>query len=238
MSSSSPTNELEIDHPGEIAAWLEEMVDDQVKLELEGPGGETLALQPLRIQRGRGCLDLRLPGLQAELPEWVLRAPVRAHALLDRIQLDFDLGPQRVLLDEQGLPLLRVELPRRLRRHQRRQAFRVQPLSLHHPRALLPREAELPLRLRTVDLSAGGVALLWSAALQVPAIGAQIGPLELELEREARVRVKLRVQHVEPTENSEIHRIGCAFVDLSPAAERQLSLYLNQAQRRQRSIGR
>lgn len=238
MSSSPPPNELEIEHPGEIAAWLEEMVDDQVKLELEGPAGQSLALQPLRIQRGRGCLDLRLPGLQAELPAWVLTEPVRAHALLDRIQLDFDLGPLRTLLDEQGLPLLRIELPERLRRHQRRQAFRVQPLSLQHPRVLLPREAELPLRLRTVDLSAGGVGLLWSAALPVPDIGAQIGPIELELERETRVQVRLRVQHVEPTESAEYQRVGCAFVSLSPTAERQLSVYLNQAQRRLRSLGR
>lgn len=239
MPDRPAPDELNIEHPGEIAAWLEEMVGDQVPLHLDDAlGQQSWTLQPLRVSRTPGHLDLRLPGLGLEAPAWVLKGPVQAHAALDRIRLDFELPTQRQLVDEQGLPLLRVALPERLRRHQRRQAYRVQPASAHHPRVLLPRSADLPLRLRTADLSAGGVALAWSASLPLPQAGELLPDVELELGHELRVSVQLRVQHVRPPDAGESALVGCAFVALSPQAERQLALYLNQLQRRQRGVAR
>ena len=239
MPHSAAHDELTIENPGEIAGWLEEMVDDQVPLHLESAQGqETWTLQPLRVKRSPGQLDLRLPGLGLQAPAWVLSGPVHAHAALDRIRLEFDLPARRQLVDEGGLPLLRLALPESLRRHQRRQAFRVQPSSVHHPRALLPRASALPLRLRTADLSAGGMALLWSASLPVPQAGDLLPGIELELARDQRVTVQLQVQHVRPAEPGEQPVVGCAFVALSALAERQLALYLNQLQRRQRNLER
>ena len=239
MPHSPTRDELSIEHPGEIAGWLEEMVDDQVPLCLDGTQGhETWSLQPLCVRRAPAQLDLRLPGLGLQAPSWVLRGPVHAHAALDRIRLEFDLPAERQLVDVGGVPVLRLALPESLRRHQRRQAFRVQPTHLHRPRALLPRVGTLPLRLRAVDLSAGGVALLWSPSLPVPQPGDLLPGVELELARDQRFIVQLQVQHVRPGEGGEPPMLGCAFVALSSDAERHLALYLNQLQRRQRNLDR
>ena len=231
------TSELLIEHPSEVCSWLEELVDDQVPLHLEDPTGRSLTLHPLRFLRTPAVLELKLPGLIANLPEWLLNGPVHAHALLDRIRLDFELAG-RSLAEHEGLPVLRLDLPTRLRRHQRRQAFRVQPASVHHPRALLPRGSQLPLRLRTADLSAGGVGILWTDLLPLPQVGDLLSEVEIELGREHRFVVRLQVQHVRPAEADRPPLVGCAFVELSPMAERQLSLHLNQMQRRQRALER
>ncbi|MBB5205906.1 c-di-GMP-binding flagellar brake protein YcgR [Inhella inkyongensis] len=230
-------SDLLIEHPSEVCAWLEEMVDDQAPLHLEEPGGRHLTLQPLRFVRTPAVLELKLPGVVAQLPDWLLDGPVHAHALLDRIRLDFDLG-RRALAEHEGLPVLRLDLPARLRRHQRRQAFRVQPASVHHPRALLPRGSSLPLRLRTADLSAGGVGILWADALPLPQPGDLLPQVDIELARDLRIQVRLQVQHVRAAQADQPPLVGCAFVELSPMAERQLSLHLNQMQRRQRNLER
>jgi c-di-GMP-binding flagellar brake protein YcgR len=230
-------DDLELDHPSEIAALIEEAVHSQVRLHMEAPGGELLELLPLSVDRARGLLQLRLPGLQASAPAWLLNGPVHAHAMLDKVRIDFDLAEGgRQLLSESGLPLLQLPLPMRLRRHQRRQAFRVAPVSQHHPRALVPVAGQTrPLRLTTQDLSAGGVALIWPGPDTLPVPGQRLDGVELEMERELRVSLGLNVEHVRRNARGD-WVVGCAFVNLAPQAERQLLLHLNQLQRRHRVI--
>jgi c-di-GMP-binding flagellar brake protein YcgR len=92
-----------------------------------------------RVDRAANALELRLPGLVAQAPSWLLSGPVHAFAVLDKVRIDFDLpSGERETHDRGGPPVLRIALPARLRRHQRRQAFRVSPVSQHHPRALVP----------------------------------------------------------------------------------------------------
>lgn len=228
--------DLDIENPAEIGAWFQDLADEQTPVHLAGPAGQAWTLQALRLQPITQQIDLRLPSLMPEAPEWVLRGPVQAHATLDRIRLDFELPATRVLLADGGLPLLRLPLPTRLRRHQRRQAFRVQPTSLQHPRAWLPRPGALPLCLRTADLSAGGVALLWPASHPLPQPGDLLPGVELELGREQRLPLQLQVQHLGEAAGESSTRVGCAYVQLPPQTERQLALYLNNLQRRQRGL--
>ena len=134
--------------------------------------------------------------------------------------------------------MLRIALPARLRRHQRRQAFRVSPVSQHHPRALVPVAGQpRPLRLNTQDLSAGGVALIWSSKDGPPSVDQRLDGVELELERDLRLSVNLRVEHLRHNARGE-WVLGCAFVNLPAQTERQLLLHLNQLQRRHRVISR
>lgn len=229
--------DLELDHPSEIAALLEEAIQSQLKLHLQSNSGEAVELLPLRLDRSRAVLLLRLPGLQESAPAWLLNGAVHAHALLDKVRIDFDLDAPRHLLSEGGLPLLQLTLPARMRRHQRRQAFRVAPVSQHHPRATVPMAGQSrPLRLTTQDLSAGGVALIWPNPDTLPALDQRIDGVEIELERELRISVSLSVEHVRKSARGE-WVVGCAFVNLAPQAERQLLLHLNQLQRRHRVIG-
>jgi len=228
-------DDLDIDHPSEIAALLDELVAGPRLLELQAPNGQSLALQTLRLARDDGLLWLRLPGLSADdLPGWLLQGDVHAHALLDRVRIDFELG-RRDLGSDGGLPALRLALPTRLRRHQRRQAFRVPALSQHHPRALLAHDTAL--RLPALDISAGGVALVWPADRPAPVPGELLPGVELELERELRVKVQLRVSHQRRREDGSAV-LGCAFEALAPASERVLQQQLQKLQRRARLVGR
>ncbi len=231
-------DDLEIDHPSEIAALLDEAAQSAVRLHLSSKHEEPMALPLLRWDPSNGLL-LRLPGLRAEAPAWLLQGPVHAHAVLDKVRIDFDLDLERRLTEVDGLPVLQLGVPSRLRRHQRRQAFRVTPMSQHHPRALLPQATQSrPLRLSTQDLSAGGVALVWpNAEATVPELGQLLDGVELELEREVRMPVSLKVEHLRRNDEGQ-SVLGCAFVGMSAPAERLLLLHLNQMQRRQRLLAR
>ncbi|MFO1253829.1 MAG: PilZ domain-containing protein [Inhella sp.] len=236
MNRPESLADLDIANPAEIGAWFQDLVDEQASVHLEGPDGQSWTLQAQQVQPGSHALELRLPSLKPEAPAWVLKGPVQAHATLNRIRLDFELPAARELRVNGGLPLLCLPLPALLRRHQRRQAFRVQPTSLHHPRAWLPRPGALPLCLRTADLSAGGLSLLWPASQPLPRPGDLLPGVELELGRDQRVALQLQVQHLDETRAEPDPRVGCAFVGLSPQTERQLALYLNNLQRRQRGL--
>lgn len=229
---SPDDDELLLDHPSEIAALLDELVETATPLHLSAPSGDSLALAPLRHDRGGGLLWVRLPGLQNAGPAWLTDGPVHAHALLARVRIDFELGRRDQAADA-GLPALRLAVPTQLRRHQRRQSFRVPALSQHHPRALLPGR----LSLAAVDISTGGVALIWPADRPLPVPGELLGPLELELERELRLPLQLRISHCRRREDGSAV-LGCAFESLSASQERVLAQQVQKLERRARVVGR
>lgn len=222
--------DLELSHPADISALLDELVASQASVLLSPPGGGELSLQALRLDGD--SLLLRLPLLQTP-PAWLLGGPVIAQALLARVRIEFALGERRLDQDE-GRPVLRLRLPARIRRHQRRQTFRVSPLSSHHPRLLLPWQGQA-LRLSARDLSAGGIALRWPAQAPAPTPGSEFADAVLEVSRELRLPLRLRVEHVQTGFDEAI--IGCAFIGLAPQGERQLLQQLQLMQRRQRKLG-
>ena len=224
-------DELLLDHPAEIGNLLDELVASGTPLQLSRDG-QALSLPPVLHDADTGLLWLRLPGLQLAAPAWLLDGPVHARAVLDRVQIDFEVG-RRDLVSRDGLPALRLAAPTQLRRHQRRQSFRVPALSQHHPRALLAGSQALA----ALDISAGGVALIWPAGQALPVPGEVLGPLELELERELRLRLSLRVSHCRRREDGSAV-LGCSFESLNPANERLLSQHLQKLQRRARVVGR
>lgn len=231
-----PARELSLLHPREIAAWLHDLVERGTMVQLTGPAEQHLELLPVAGPATANGWHLRLPGLTLDAPSWLMTGPVHARANLAGVQLDFELPPQRAVVEAGGLPALELALPGELRRHQRRQTFRVQPASLHHPRLLLPRTGAPPLRVRTFDLSAGGIALHWPDTLPPPTPGEVLPGLQLEMGAEQRIPVSLQVQHVREERN--LVRVGCTFLSVPPEGERQLALYLNQLQRRQRNLPR
>lgn len=231
---SSHADDFDIEHPAEVAALLQEMLDDQVRLHLSAGAEQELALQPLRLDRHH--LVLRWHAIEGgHLPAWLAQGAVHAHATLDRIRLDFELEA-RELRAEVVPPELWLTLPMRLRRHQRRQAFRVQPPSQHYPRAALRAPggaAALPLSL--LNLSAGGLAVRWPRLWPLPEPGNEVEGLELELARQQLLRVKVSVEHVLMQPEGPV--VGLSFVALPPMAERQIQQHLNEAQRRARTLG-
>lgn len=232
-----PDAELELDHPTEIAALLEELAQSHRPLHVQGASGGALSLQALLLERTAQQLWLRLPGLGPQTPAWLLDEPLRLSAVLGKVQVEFqDSGPRQVA-DQGGLPALALHLPTRMRRVQRRQAFRVAPVSHHPPRATLPQAGAQPMRMGTQDLSASGVALIWPRADAPPALDQRLDGVELELERGLRISVSLRVQHTRLNDQGE-WVVGCVFLPLPAPSERQLLSHLNQLQRRHRVLKR
>jgi c-di-GMP-binding flagellar brake protein YcgR len=230
--------DTDIVHPAEIAALLGDAAAQQVRLELEGPAGEALSLSIVRVDPEQRLLVLRWPELQASaLPAWLQAGGAQAHASLAKIRIDFKLDALPRLHHSDDLPELHLPLPPRVRRHQRRQAFRVAPLSQTYPRILitLPGRPQA-LRLAAADLSAGGVALTWPPELDLPQVHDRFEQVELELSRDMRLPLRLQVQHVGPPEGSA-RTVGCGFDALAPQAERVLLLQLQQLQRRHRTLG-
>jgi hypothetical protein len=90
--TDAAAEDLEIDHPSEIAALFEEAVDSQLRLHLQAPDGPELALAVQRVDRAANALELRLPGLVAQAPPWLLAGPVHAFAVLDKVRIDFELA--------------------------------------------------------------------------------------------------------------------------------------------------
>lgn len=233
-------DDLELDHATDIAALLNEVAKAKALVHLQGAAGDELTLQALAFEATDGRLHLRLPGLQAQAPDWTLHAPLHAHTMLGKVRIDFDLDldTPRQVVEQSGLPVLALGAPSRVRRHQRRHAYRVTPLSKQYPRASLSRPGQTrPLRMGTQDLSASGVALVWPQAIAAPAPGQRLDGVELELERGQRIAVNLQVEHVRPGFTGE-WVVGCAYVQLPAQSERQLLLHLNQLQRMHRMLGR
>lgn len=233
------TLDTDLVHPAEITALLSEAAEQQVRLELQAGDAPPLSLAIVRVDPMARSLVLRWPTLQAAtLPEWLQTGPVQAHASLSKIRIDFTLDGPPHLIQSEDLPELHLPMPQRLRRHQRREWFRVAPLGQSYPRMRLTLpELERPITLPTVDLSAGGVGLQWPDGLPLPDLHACLAPAELELSRDLRLHLRLQVQHLHVPPSGP-RTVGCGFDALAPQAERVLLLQLEQLQRRHRTLGK
>jgi c-di-GMP-binding flagellar brake protein YcgR len=237
MTDDKPNPDTDIFHPAEIAALLTEGAEQQVRLELHNADTGTLSLPIIGVDSERGVLRLRWPELQATaLPTWLLTGQAQAHATLAKIRIDFSLVGPAALHISDDLPEVHLPLPQRLRRHQRRQAFRVAPQSQMYPRVLLLLPGQKrPLRMAAADLCAGGVALLWPAEVPLPQVGDRFDDVELELSRDLRLPVRMDVQHLAVAADTPC-RVGFGFAPLPAASERLLLTQLNQLQRRHRLL--
>lgn len=227
-----------LDAPGEIAAWLRELLQSQARVQLATPEGHSIHSVLAAVDTPHGMLTLEAPADGTALHTVLASDELVATAYLDRIKLQFDL-PGLLRVQAARAEVLRAPLPRLLYRFQRRQAYRVTSTGRLYPALKL----ENGQRLRVLNLSAGGLALQWPLSDQAaaPRAGDLINSATLELEREVNFMAQLRVQHVgDPAdlgEAADSHlSLGCAFASLSPTATRALQLYIDQAQKRERLL--
>ncbi|MCH7345840.1 flagellar brake protein [Pelomonas sp. CA6] len=231
---SSPA-EFRLDSPAEIQGWLRELLARQQRIQLCTPDGLGVHSVLLALDATHGALSLEVPPENEALDELLQSQEVQATAYLDRIRLEFEL-PGLCRVDGASGRVLRAALPTELYRFQRRQAYRVSAGSGLYPALCLGGEA--PLRLRVINLSMGGLALLWPATLELPAEQALIEGAELELDLDTQIALCLRVQHVTPAEGPHPAQLGCGFEQLSAMAARALQRYIDQAQKRERLMRR
>lgn len=222
----------------EVAGYLRELHEAQLRVLLSTPDGETLHTMVCALDTGKGVLGFDIPGENSQVRALLNAEEVVGVAFLDAIRLQFEVEGLVVVKDKSG-PVLRTQLPKRMYRFQRRQAFRVQPTGLNYPRVLLrhPSMPDMQLNLRVLDISMGGLALLLPADVPEIQDGIELAGAMVELDRDMRFELSLRLQHVAPQADGHPGlRMGCAFVGLPPSAARELQIYIDQTQKRRRLL--
>jgi c-di-GMP-binding flagellar brake protein YcgR len=235
--------EFRVASSAEIAAILRELHESGALITLiDADAADTPSDEPPLVTRivaldlSRGLLALEMP---LGMTEYVCKGlEVTAEAYLDQIRVQFELAPP-VRVGSGRDAHLQTSLPALVYRFQRRKAFRVKPHSRTPHADLATVEGGAVQRLRVLDVSMGGMALLLPAQLirldeaetsAAPSVGT-VYDAQVELDRHTRFKARLRLQHVEAGDDTLGTPLGCAFVQLAPDAQRLLQLYIDQTQK-------
>jgi flagellar brake protein len=232
------SSEFRVTDPGEIRALLKALQDDAAPVNLSASDGSayTTTLWTVDPQAGRVSFS-------AELAAHAVHDIVEADecvavAYLDKVKLQFDVG-DLVLVQGHKAAVLQARLPREVFRFQRRNAYRVRTIERTTPTAAFrhPAIPDMSLALRVLDVSIGGCALLLPGNVPHLQPGATIKGVRLSLDAETQLDAALTLHHVTSTgaENGSV-RLGCGIVGLSGTAERVLTKYIDQTQKRRRTM--
>lgn len=223
-----------VDAP-EIAALLRCLIDGQVPVTLSDRSGVSLVTALWAADDYGRLLVFNADPSKPEVQALVLAGEGEATAYVDSVKLQIDLD-DLVLVHGRGASAFHARYPNELYRFQKRDSFRVQPLSHTRPtvRCAMPGQVE-ELRARVLDLSHGGMAVLWPADAATPLLGSVLGAVQLQVDPQTTVRCAVRVVHVGAVGEQGV-RLGCELFDLSVDDARALQRYIDHTQRRQRML--
>ncbi|MBV8501833.1 MAG: flagellar brake protein [Paucibacter sp.] len=224
--------EFRVASSAEIAAILRQLQESQTLITLISEGDAPLVSRICELDLANGKLGLELPTGSAS---YVCKGlEMTAEAFLNDIRVQFELAPPQKL--GSGIDaMLSASLPAIIYRFQRRRAFRVKPHSRAPQAAVVPAEGGSVQRLRVLDVSMGGIALLMPPGNPIWATG-QLLEAEVELDRHTHFKASLRIQHTMQSDESLGTPFGCAFTNLAPMAQRLLQLYIDQTQKLNRLV--
>jgi c-di-GMP-binding flagellar brake protein YcgR len=235
----SPTelDDYRITAAAEIQLLVQRLLDERALITLSGPQGDSHMTLLSHTDATAGTLSLSADDGDARLDELIESGELTATAYLDRIKIQFDLDGVLQVSAPRGRSL-RAQWPQVVYRFQRREAFRVLPLSSHAPTAHLqhPTHPERELSLRVLDVSLGGVALFLPDDVPMIPAGVKLPHCRLALDDMTSLDVTLVVHHV-----TAIHpqtrgvRLGCELLDVD-RTDRSLGTYINQTQKRRAAL--
>jgi len=230
--------EFRVDDPTELLQLLKQLRDGSVAVHLSAPRGHALTCQLWSLDDVHGQMNFSADGASVHLQQLAQGNEAVAVAYLDNVKLQFDLV-DLVLVRGASASALRARLPTLLYRFQRRSSYRVRTFERHAPNVRLrhPSMPEMQLRLRIVDISVGGCALVLPD--DVPALqpGIELHGARVEIDNDTAFSATLRLQHV-----SSLHgggagtRLGCEWLALDGAAQRALQRYIDHTQQRRRLL--
>ncbi len=157
---------------------------------------------------------------------------------IDQIKVQFS-ARRAEATQYDGRAALRVRLPDQLLRLQRRDFYRVRTPLSRPAHCLVPygddgRQYE---KLRLIDISVGGVAVLAQPEKFELAAGSRIDDCFLDLPGIGSVGVSLRVRHQEALPRDDHARsVGCEFVDIAPLARTLIQRYVNKLDAERRKL--
>jgi c-di-GMP-binding flagellar brake protein YcgR len=236
-ASGIEPGDFRITAAAEILGFLRTLLERQIRVTLGNAAGASLNTSLCAVDAESSALGFDVLTADPQLQSLLSANYVTATAYIDQVRLEFELDNLMLVksADATRGPVLRAGLPALLYRFQRRQAFRVQPNS-RTPQVLLPQpEPEsAPLRLRVMDLSIGGLAVLLPPDLAAWKVGREV-LARVELDRDIRFETVLRLQHVHAGDTDGT-RLGWAFKQLDPTAARDLQRYIDQIQKLSRLL--
>lgn len=207
-----------VSQPLQIQAILNGLLNKRTLVRLDIPGHTVSIISTLlAIDRHSGAVLLDNAS-EDEINAQLLRAhSVRLQGTLDRVMVEFagPLSPAR----HGSRPALAMTAPKKIRRMQRRDYFRVD-IPASNPAACLIEDASLPAgkaRFRMLDLSAGGVRLADNQGLLAKApVGTMLaGTLELPDDDPVPVTLRL-LRHAQLIQENgkPLHAAAFRFSDL------------------------
>lgn len=229
-TAAAELGDFRIDAPIEIGALLRGLQQAQTRVSLLSADGTQVYASLRAVDSAHAALSFDVEANDPQLHLLLGTDEVSAVAYLANIRLQFELEGLLLVNGDDGA-VLRCALPTAIYRFQRRQSFRVKPTTrtpqarLQHP--LLPEQS---LRLRVLDLSIGGLALLLPDDVTPPPIGTIWPAVQIELDRDTWFEVRLRLQHI-GTGKTDGTQLGLAFEHIDAAALRDLQRYIDRTQK-------
>jgi len=131
----------------------------------------------------------------------------------------------------EGRPALRVRVPERVMRMQRREFFRVRPLA-SRPVMCTVRDEQTHRTdtWRVLDLSGGGLALAARIGERPFSLGMELPDCTVDFPGEGTIATGLRVRSIELTQREGEQRIGCEFMRIAPQARLMLQRFINRVE--------
>jgi c-di-GMP-binding flagellar brake protein YcgR len=229
--------EFRVSDPAERLSLLKQLRDAGASVTLSTAQGIAVASQLWSLDAAQRRLSFNGDADTATMQRLAQSDEAVAVAYLDSVKLQFDLVELVLVRGAHGAAL-RARLPDLLWRFQRRAGYRVRAFAGSAPHAELrhPSLPDMRLRLRIVDISVGGCALLLPD--DVPALqpGIRLCGVHIQLGGDTGFSATLRLQHVGTMHGSAGLRLGCEFAELDGAARRCLQRYIDQTQQRRRLL--
>ncbi len=217
---------------------LRQLRDACVPVQLSNPQGQALRSQLWSLDEAHGQLNFSAEADSLQLQRLTDGDETTAVAYLDSVKLQFDLMELVLVRGHDGCAL-RARLPGMLYRIQRRGSYRLRTPERPAPSVLLrhPSIPDMQLRLRIVDVSAGGCAL--ALPDDVPSLqpGSCLQAVRVIIDADTAFTATLRLQHAGSLHGNG-QRLGCEWQDLDGAAQRALQRYIDQTQQRRRRLSR
>ncbi|MEY4765369.1 MAG: hypothetical protein RI907_2042 [Pseudomonadota bacterium] len=242
MGAASSQDDVKLDdfrvtNEAEIQSLVRRLVDERCLVSLSGPHGDAFMTLVLDVDSTGRQITFSAEDGGPRLDALLEHGEVSAVAYLDRIKIQFDLDGLVHIQRSQGAQL-RAQVPTVVYRFQRREAFRVQPLSQQAPLAHFrhPASPGVELHLRVLDISLGGVGLLLPQNVPMIPAGVKVASCRLELDDQTDITVSMVIHHVtaiQPQSNGV--RLGCELLDVE-RHDRALGNYINQTQKRRAAL--
>lgn len=241
MTAQQSWDAFRVQHPSDRLELLDALRERSVPVVISSPDGTTISTTLWGVDEPAQRLNFSARDDTHQLDALVESDEAVAVAYLERVKLQFDLH-ELVLVRGVKVSALQCRIPGEIYRFQRRDAFRVQPMTRNAPSARLrhPALPDMQLHLRVVDVSLGGCALWLPTDVPPMQPGTVLSEVRVELDASTHLVVELTLRHVASMGCSDVPergvRLGCSWRPSNAAALRSLQRWIDQSQKRMRLL--